>query len=203
MRRETRAAPGGKMTVFVLQMEGDDSTLQEGFRSISTALNGILAHRLPTRVVAASASPALLPTEDNEHALDSEPVVDSIENKSNGAQAARRRLRSPQVLDLDLTAGDMPLKRFLEPHESVGVKKQYLLAAYWLKTYRSLADVTADHIHTCFKHMQWATPRSASQPLRDMKSRDQWFHKGEGRGTYTLNHVGENIVQELLKGIEG
>lgn len=191
----------GKLTVMVFQLEGADGTLQEGLRDISEALRNVLAHRTGTRTLPASTAAQLAAPVDNLESPADEDAAATTEATTGATTQTRvRGFRSPQIVDIDLKSGDEPLEAFLSAHDPQEVKTRYLLVAYWLKKHRQLEEVTPDHIHTCFRHMGWETPRHAAQPLRDMKSKDQWFHKGQARGAYQLNHVGENAADRILKG---
>jgi hypothetical protein len=98
---------------------------------------------------------------------------------------------------LDLTSGDVPLEKYCESKNPDSDSKKYLVIAAWLKQQRGIAAVTADHVHTCYRHMGWHTPKDVLQPLRDMKRRNGWFNKGPERGEYAINHIGENEVAKM------
>ena len=54
-----------------------------------------------------------------------------------------------------------------------------------------------DHVHTCYRHMGWQTPNNPIQTFRTLKSVDGSFGKGDEKGCYAINHIGENKVQQL------
>lgn len=99
--------------------------------------------------------------------------------------------------DVDLTSGDVPLKKFVDEKNPDGDAKRYTVIAFWFKHQRNTPSITVNHIHTAYRHLKWSTPKDAGQPLRDLKSKNQWFSKGDGRGEYVINHIGENIVNEM------
>ncbi len=98
---------------------------------------------------------------------------------------------------MDLTTGSMPLEQFCQSKNPDSDNMKYLVIAFWLKKYRKITAITADHIHTCYRHIGWNTPRRPIQPLRDLKSRQQWMSKSEGVGEYAINHIGENEVSKM------
>ncbi len=201
-RKSNDGTSTSKMTVMVFQLEGDDATLQEGFRTISNAISRVmpttgLQASLPAQHAPSGLPAPESPDDSDVDYIDAEPVVTSSSNGTNGSR--KRSVKSPQVLDLDFTSGEVPLKSFLTKFAGDQVTKRYLLIAYWFKHYGELEDVTMDHIHTGYRHMGWQTPKDASQPLRDMKSKQGWFHKGDGRGSYKINHIGENEVMNIMK----
>lgn len=197
MKRDNKTENRGKMTVMIFQLEGDDSTLQEGFRTISTALNNVISPRAIVRTLPATETKSI---SDSDVSGELEPDVEPLRTEPSQPSARRSKFKSPEVLELDLTTGDLPLKHFLEPYSDKAIKTKYLLTAYWLLKHRGIKDVSPDHIHTCFRHMGagWPTPKNAAQPLRAMKSDEQWFFKGDEKGTYKLNHIGEGKAEQLL-----
>lgn len=179
------------MTVMVLQIEGDDDTLQEGFRALNKALESIAAPPL-LKVLTADQVSQIQYHETDEQ----EDEAEIIEEVQRARSAPRKPPKSPVIVDLPLQDQSVPLKDFLnpDPHET---NKRYLMIAYWLKRQLGINSISQDHIHTCFRHMGWTTPRDATQPLRDMKSKNEWFGKGEEKAHYKINHIGENEVIKL------
>lgn len=198
-KKRAEDARPSKMTVMIFQLEGDDATLQEGFKTISAAMSRVLP---PTAQLLPSASrPSGLPAPLTDSDDDDEEVLEVAATPvSRNTTNSKRTVKSPQILDMDLATGELPLAEFLSKHPTEETTKRYLLIAYWLKNQRELEEVSMDHIHTCFRHMGWQTPKQAAQPLRDMKSRLGWFHKGEEKGHYKINHVGENEVLKIIEG---
>jgi hypothetical protein len=189
----------GKMTVMLFQLEGDNATLQDGLRTITAAVSRVIPAGGRAALQSAVAGLPAPASESETTGDDDVPeLVDVAATQPEAVRPAARSFRSPTVLDIDLN--NPSLSEFLAPHADQSVNRRYLLAAYWLKAHRDIPEVSMDHIHTCFRHMDWDTPKSAAQPLRDMKSADGWFHKGEQKGHYKINHVGENEVQRIVRG---
>ena len=185
------------MTVLLLQLEGDDETLQAGFKALENALDNIGGSRearvLPGRAVAdAAALPGVLETEN-----------DDIEDAPPPARSSRvRKVEAPNLLDdLDL-GGTNPLKEFVSDISPTKQNLRYLVIAYWLKHCRDINEVCRDHIHTGFRHMGWHSPRDVTQPLRNMTSKLDWFRKEKGgkKGHYAITHIGEDEVHKLRGG---
>lgn len=194
-RKKVNSPKKSKMTVMVLQIEGEDDTLQEGFRALNTALEAIAGPK-EVRVLAAPENVALeTPLEFEE-----EEEVD-VTPPSRSSTAPRKAPKSPVVLDLQIKGQSVDLKEFLQP-EPESINKKYLLIAYWLKHQLAIGSVSADHIHTCYRFAGMNTPKDATQPLRDMKSKSGWFGKGESPAHYDINHVGENEVRNLRSDVD-
>ncbi len=193
-----------RMTVIQFETESSNETLQENIRAIANTLTRALA---PTpRVIqtpaqlgsgnGASADGAaqgqLFDADDNEDAIDAD--VTPLTKKAK--KGAARQFPTPEVLDLDLTSGDIPLKTFFEQKKPEGDNKRYLAIAYWLKEYLKITEITMDHAHTCYRSMGWNTPKDASSPLRAMKKQG-WMRRGSSPGAYAINHIGEGVVNDM------
>jgi hypothetical protein len=198
-----------KMTVIQFETESDNATLQENIRAITNTLARALAPQ--PRVIQAppqlpngngdngangdaksSEQPSLF--DDNDDAIDGE--ITPAPAKAKAKSSSPRQLPTPQTLDLDLKSGDVPLKEFLEQKKPSGDNKRYLAIAYWLKTYLSINAITMNHAYTCYRFMGWNVPADASSPLRAMKKQG-WMKKAEEAGAYSINHVGENVINEM------
>lgn len=202
-RREDSAGGNGKsrMTVMMFQLEGGDETLRDGIRTISQAMSTVLNTskalvQKPPAILSAPepAEPVLVdPEEDGSSAVATEDS--GLVSRRTGPGAAKPR--SPKILSLDLKSGKVALKDFCES-KSVGDNdsRRYLVIAFWLKENLGITAVSMDHIHTCYRFLGWQTPADASSPLRGMKQKG-WFDKGTEKGTYAINHVGENFVMGL------
>jgi len=197
-----------KMTVIHFETESDNATLQENVRAIAHTLSRALTSS--QRIISA---PAQL-SSNNEQIMeqtgevDDEGGVDEVEltlssPSSNKKKNAVRQYRTPQPLELDLISGDLPLKSFLDQKQPDGDVKRYLVIAHWLKQHRNIQEVTMDHMYTCYRHMGtgWQVPADAAAPLRTMKGKQYgWMKTGSTKGSYTLNHLGENEVGKMGNG---
>lgn len=198
-----------KVRVIDFEVEGSNATLQASLRDFAAALRGAGG----ARPLSATPARPMLPTNGDapdgqaEPAAEvefaevdatgdtEEPVAEPRRTRVNG----QRRYTKPNVIDLDLTSGDMPLKTYIEQKgEPKGHADRYLVIATWLKEFRQTEAVTQDHMYTCYKHMDWNTPRDASEPLRFLKKNDSMY-KGTERGSYIINHIGENAVRQMGK----
>lgn len=188
-----------EMTVIHFKTKSSNKTLEENVRAIANTLTRALAQ--PTRVIQV---PAQLPSGNgaaNGGASEADEYDDAIDADVTDVpkkpkKAAARQLPSPEVLELDLTSGEMPLKTFLEQKKPDGDTKRYLVIAYWFKEYRKIAEITMDHAHTAYRSMGWNTPKDASSPLRGMKKQG-WMKRGSGKGAYAINHIGEGVVNDM------
>jgi hypothetical protein len=193
-----------EMTVIHFKTKSNNATLQENVRAIANTLTRALAPpprviQTPAQLTSGNGASAdgtvqgqLFEADGHEDAID----IDATSVTKKAKKGTARELRTPEVLDLDLTSGDMPLKLFFEQKKPEGDNKRYLAIAYWLKEYRKIVEITMDHAHTCYRSLGWNTPRDASAPLRSMKKQG-WMKRGSSPGAYAINHVGEGVVNDM------
>ena len=195
-----------KMTVIQFETESDNATLQENIRAITNTLARALAPQ--PRVIQVPPSlpngngnsanengkqPEQASLFDDDDAIDGELTPAASKPK---AKSSSRQFPTPQTLELNLTIGDTPLKAFLEQKKPVGDNKRYLVIAYWLKKNLAINEIDMNHAYTCYRFMGWNVPADAGSPLRGMKTQG-WMTKGSGKGSYSINHIGENVVIEM------
>jgi hypothetical protein len=192
-----------KMTVIHFETESDNETLQENIRSIAQTLSRALTPQ-QTRIVHAPAQLTSGNGATAEQTQDGEDFVDALDSdfetptasKSKAKSTAVRQLRSPTLLDLDLTSGDVPFKTFMEQKKPAGDNKRYLVVAQWLKTYLNIDEITMDHVYTCYRSLNWNVPDDAAAPLRSIKAK-AWMRKGTTKGAYAITHIGEGVVNDM------
>lgn len=126
------------MTVMLFQLEGSDETLQEGFRTINNAIDKLSnpvvrvigpAVQTPARGIAQPKNGDESPSQ----VLDTEVVEEEVDNEEAAPIATKtaksgiaRKFAVPGVLDLDLTAGNPPLKQYLdEKKPATDIKDTY------------------------------------------------------------------------------
>jgi hypothetical protein len=210
MRKDDKARDDSKGRVkfrFVeFELEGSNPTLQESLRNIAAA---ITRGNAPTSVRTIDTKSVAVIAEDGGSAdtgelNDSEVVelgtgeVGTSHNGTDSKPARPSSPRTPKILDIDLNAGAVPLKDFCEANNPKTDMNKYLVIAAWFNQHGSTSEVTMDHLHTAYRHMDWHTPADASAPLRVMKTKKYgYFGRGKARGSYAINHVGENAVAKM------
>lgn len=189
-----------KMTVMLFQLEGNDETIQEGFRTINNAIEKLV--NPVVRVIAApNGGTAVLPLGISKSG-DAGPVVDVMaeetlddEVKTTSSKAPKsglaRKLPMPAIIELELTKGEQPLKEYLEQKKPTSDIRKYLLIAAWLKENLGIDEVGINHIYTCYRAMEWQVPDDVAAPLRSMKRKQYgYFNAGKERGLFAINHIG-------------
>lgn len=179
-------------------VKGSSATLQEALRSVADAV-GQKPSPPPPRALSqghqsnGSAPQQVLDFEEGQVVEDTESSSESSKSRSS----IKRSYPVPKFLDdLDLRSGEPSLEEFCKQKAPSDTTKKYLVCAVWLKRYRQIDSVTADHIYTCYRTMRWGIHKDVGKPLRNAKSND-YFKKGPTTGSYTITHIGENAVDKL------
>jgi hypothetical protein len=196
----------GKVTFVMFQVEGDDETLQQGFRAMEQAFQRLGAP--PARVSTPSAPVSLLgrtgaatvppaEEEDSEH----EPLVDEPEAMTEVSAGERktkgpRRYTQPKFLtDLQLTSDTLSFKDYATQKNPQTDNHKYLVVSRWLQERANIDAITIDHIFTCFQAMKWTSQKDVSQPFRVMMKNDSYYQKN-GKG-WKLTHVGADAADSI------
>lgn len=212
--RDDRGSDKGRVKVRVIEFEldGSNQTLRDSIRDIVGAIGG-RTHQPMLRAPAAQplsgkTHPAAPAAEalvvEAEDALDDDDRGDDDgdENGGPGPRPRRSPPRTPQILDLDFRTGDQPLSdlsQSLKLDDATDLDR-YTVIAWWLKYKRQIEEITADHIHTAYRHLGWNTPTEAAQPLRALKGRSYgYMRSGSKRGAFVITHIGDNRTNDLMK----
>jgi hypothetical protein len=195
-----------------IDMEGANDVVAEGLKSLATALTGNVVSRrtlpakTPSQVIATNlgseVEEPVVTTEDIDD--DSAPDV-PIDRDGNGEPKPKRRYapKAPKFLsELNLTTATKPLGDFVAEKDPKETLDKYAVIGHWFKEHLSTDEVTADHIFTAYKTLGWQAqfPDEPAQPLRDLKSKRNWFDKGQATGSYKINWNGENAVNKMGAG---
>jgi len=195
----------GKVTFVMFQVEGDDETLQQGFRAMEQAFQRLGAPpRLaappagPVKLLAKSEKPAdiHLDTEEPEHELP-EDQPEEVGAATDGQRPNKpRNYTQPKFLaDLDLSSGKESFKDYATRKDPKTDNQKYLVASRWLHEFKNIDAVTIHHIYTCFQAMKWTSQRDVSQPFRTMMKKDSYYQKN-GKG-WKLTHVGSDAADAI------
>lgn len=203
---EVKQIPKSKMTVMLLQLEGSDATLQEGFKALETALN-----KMSPQVITYNNSRQAnffdqkksgedtLEFENEIPEDDYEMQTEEDDEPSNQKQSKKRSYRTPQILEIELNSGETSFKNyFTEMGSPPADANRYLIAILWLKKYKQINEVSVDHIYTIFKFMNWPVQKDVGQPLRTLKNR-RLLSEGSSKKMYVINHVGEENIRRLTE----
>lgn len=113
---------------------------------------------------------------------------------SNGVRK-KKRLRTPQPVDLDLVTGDKPFKDYYDEVAPKNDSKRYLVISQWLKVYRGINEIGADHVYTCYRTLGMQVPEDVLSVFRGLKKQG-WVESGSSPGLFKINHIGENYLMK-------
>jgi len=199
-KRPTKGNGTSKVRFIMLEAEMPEGDLTQITAAIQNALrpasiSGPRQSGKPTQFIATD--------------QDAEETGDVVENSGEYEEfdaepaekptAKPRRPAKRKVVEMDL-ASDVSLRSFSEQYPPQTDQDRFLVALLYLKENRADIDaITGDHLYTCFRHMEWRSgAKDFTQPLRTLK-KDQFVDAGDSRGTYVINHVGEDRVKKLAE----
>ena len=199
------AKGSGRIRFVLFEADGVDGNLSDIAHAISSALRSQGA--VPKAIPAGSRRDTrelnepfdIEPLEGPDGDDESEDVGDVLRESRRPSVPRKPFVRKVTVLpDVDLNSGEMPLQTFLQQKNPVSRLDRYLAIAYWFKQYRSVPEITPDHVYTSFRKMGWTSDiNDMAQPFRDLK------RAGKGataKGVFVINHLGEDTVNELGRG---
>jgi hypothetical protein len=110
---------------------------------------------------------------------------------------AKGRVKTPPsfVRDLNLkptgkkSLDDFAAQKLPRSHQHRGV-----LSVYYLLNELGLANVSVNHIYTCFKHMKWRVPSDLRNTLQYAASHNGWLNT-TSMSSIKLTTIGENLVE--------
>ncbi|MDP8988701.1 MAG: hypothetical protein M3N41_01300 [Acidobacteriota bacterium] len=194
----------GKVTFVMFQVEGDDETLQQGFRAMEQAFQRLgtparvaAPHAAPTKLLAKSDKPAdiQLDAEEREHELPDQPEETGAAIDGQRPNKPRNYTQPTFLADLDLSSDKESFKDYATRTDPKTDNQKYLVASRWLHESKNIDAVTIHHIYTCFQAMKWTSQKDVAQPFRTMTKKDSYYQKN-GKG-WKLTHVGSDAADAI------
>jgi hypothetical protein len=198
-----RASAPSRIRFVMVEAELGDGDIGQITQAIQNALRSPVATPASVkRLSAATNANDTAPQSDPESEIDDQTLDDAREYEGAESHAASPKPRSqrklpptPNIVEMDMDA-DVSLASFSLGKDAKSQNKKYLIAAAWLKEHRGLGAITADHIYTCFRAMNWPTNiPDFWQPLRALKAKK--FFGTNDKGEYEINHLGLAYVKKL------
>ena len=190
-----------KFRFVEFEMEGGNTALHESLRAIAGAINrGAKTPALgaaPKPGAPALAGAEARESDEGEPDNNNEEMAEEEDREESRGSGPPRKLRTPEIVPLDLKTATS-LDEYCDKKKPEGENKRYLVIVAYLRKHRNFPEVTMDHVYTCYRHMGWNVPRDVSSPLRSLK-KSGWLDKGEAKGAYALNHIGENEIEKMGK----
>lgn len=118
-------------------------------------------------------------------------------NKPAGS-TSKRTLSTYKIVDIGLSSEDrIQFKDFWIQHDHTSNMNKAVLAAYWLKSKKSVVDFTADHLFTMLRTIEESASFDLLSAIKNAKKDKSYFILGSAKGSYTLTHIGEDHVKLL------
>lgn len=194
-----------KFRVIEFELEGTDAAMQETIRGFTAALNrnpsAPVSRQLrgPAKHIESNGETG--PAAEEEEVLDAEEVeeAEEVTHAARSRPAAPRKVKTYEVME-NLVFDDVSptLKEFAKSKAPTKDLPRYLVIAYWYKHHKKQPPVTAGHFYTAYRLLGWKVPADPAAPMRELRAtRDGRLSKGSETGTFVINQVGENHVDEL------
>lgn len=203
-RKPSKGAGTSKVRFIMLEAEMPEGDLDQITTAIQNALRpaqtkGPRISKNSTQVIGQSDL-------DDEDVIDASDYAHDAEDEAAAAPNSTPKTRKPaklakrKVVEIDLDSV-VSLAAYAEKYPPKNDQDRYLLAvAYLCENRNDIEGVTADHVYTCFRKMNWSTGlKDFAQPLRNLKSNDL-LDSGKTRGTYAANHIGLDRVHKFAEG---
>jgi hypothetical protein len=149
-----------------------------------------------------SAPPLILNGQPDEEVDDELGETEEAESETHLLKPTRparqRKPTTPEVLDLDFNSA-ISLEDYANAHPAKTESERNLVIAAWFKECRETPNITAAHVYTAYRKLQWSAGfADFSWPLRSLK-KDKLMST-PARGEYAINHLGIDRVERLGKG---
>jgi len=124
-----------------------------------------------------------------------------VKKKPSGAKAkgkGKSKASLSLVKDLNFKPkGKKPFDEFIGTKKPSSYYEKSTISAYYLKHELSISAISANHIFTCFKHMNWRVPANLLNTLAYTASRYGWLDTSN-REDIKVTTMGENLVEHDL-----
>jgi hypothetical protein len=202
--------------VFGINLEGSEDVVMEGIKAFTTAMAKSGTALLPPVVRPAlqsgkqtAAATGLIDDEEPEATIEEvpeeEPTTETAEDTSSNGNGTERKKRIPPdpkvVNDLDINAGPVPLKTFVEQKGPRKAQDRLVVVATWLKKHKGYEEINRDHLYTCYQQMggsgDWKALNDFDTYVRTMAKRKSWFEPGTGQASFKVTIIATNYVDGM------
>ena len=112
--------------------------------------------------------------------------------------SSKKAPASYNLLELNLSEDNRQVfKTFWDSHNHTSPIDKAVLVAYWLKTEKSINDFSVNHLFTMLRTIGEAANFDLASSISNAKKQKSFFVAGTKRGTYAINHIGEDRVKSL------
>lgn len=195
----------GRVRVFFAEFEGDDETIQEGLKTLSTAVGKTFQPKVialpPTQQIGEQDQ-----VEEDDIIVDAEIAEDAdrtlFDEEPEDQTAAPRPKRKPPTMsivkDLDLRPeGKQSLRDFYAGKNPGSQEKKVAVCVYYLHKLLELDGITSNHVFSCLKEVKARVPKDLPQIIRNAASRGGWVDSSDAK-SIKITTLGENLVEHDL-----
>lgn len=203
--RRLESRRSAKVRFIMLEADVDDGNFSDLAQAITSALrtpapgHARVLVSPPVRPTLGIGEPIAADIDETDGELDAlEPTAENDAVR----EAARRRVPvkayrpKVKVVEVDFDA-PMSFEDYVgkagAPKE---IWKRFLVVAAWFKEHRNQDGITADHVYTCFKRMDWPPVDNMSDPLWKLNTRDFGLY---AKKVFTINHIGVAEVAKMAR----
>ncbi|MCU0678578.1 MAG: hypothetical protein MUF19_03275 [Candidatus Pacebacteria bacterium] len=176
----------------LVEAEGDVDFVKGVYNDYKDILGSLIALRQQTQ------DPVL---------IDNAREVTEKKHKTKDKTKAKTGIKSKEshkiVGDLNLMpVGEVSFKDFYSQKSNAGTsvlsaQEFNAVATYYLKNVIKIANVTPEHIYSCYKDVKKEVPTALTQGLRNTASRTSWIDTGS-INDIKMTTAGENMVEHIL-----
>ncbi len=186
-----------RIKFIMFDAEIADDQIQSVTQAITNALRGPSGSIPVKRIAAVPANNGHAELAEADLVENTEDELDAVDVTPAAPRTPRPRKapKAPDIVPIDMDA-DVSLADFAKGKDSSSQHKKFMIASAWLKEHPATDAVSAGHIYTCFRSMDWpANIPDFWQPLRDLKAK-KYLVKND-KGEYEINHIGLGFVKKL------
>lgn len=201
----------GKIQFVFVNVEGDQTTLQEALRQVGNVLHRGM-NPPQSRTFITVPVPKNLDNGKNDTSNDEQVYEVQFEEEQDNftenvtvapppANKPKRERKAPPIpallKDFDPNDAEVTLEDFVNQKNTSTQINKYLVIGAWFKKYKNTDEIGTSHIYTTFQLFKWQAPDDMAQPFRNMKHNNSYFDNGSKTGLWKITIVGLNEVDKM------
>ena len=201
-----KESTNGKIQFVFVNVEGDQSTLQEALKQVGNALNKGMSQQPKYMVQPAPPAKQLgMNGQSEQPVFEAMLVEDEAEEEQETTQSPKpKRIKKPPkapplLKEEDLAPAQISFPEFAATLDVSTQYNKYLAVAYWFDKYLDVKEIGISHIYTCYQLMKWTSPTNLLQAFQNGKRNYSYFDNGSKNSYWILTLPGKNEVDKLMK----
>lgn len=207
-------ADKGGMEILYIKVNGNNTTLQEGMRTLVEAMNRPVQVASTQRKLVANHTAEPIAAQEQEPDLFNQEPIDGVDatetEQTETSQNGSTRRKRGEGVNRDRNAGLSIVKSLnLQPEGKVSLKEfvankkpkkqneHIAVYIYYLKNILDEPNVGFSHIYTCFKETGTRMPGDLPQSCRNTASKKGWIDTANANDLKRTTR-GDNLVEKDL-----